>query len=259
MILVRNHLQPLNGNKKQIIAYLALLLVILTCTHCGTTRKVVKDDPVRVQDEHIPIDVDTSKSVKIPSDIVEVDTPVTTTIPAHPRTRKPKLDVYLPFDMNQMRQYAHELGGRDLALLEYYVGFKLALDQLHADHWDMDVHIKSLEEIERLPIDQLTKLADRPTLIFGGERGQEVQRLAAYAQANKLYYMSGWPTSGRNIGQNEFYIQLNPGFQAHVNRILKDCFNNYSPDKVILAGKTSHRGRFDEINRLYQAHVQSNR
>ena len=88
--------------------------------------------------------------------------------------------------------------------------------------------------------------------IFGGRGKGDVSKIAEFAKTNDLLYVSGWQANSKFLGENRNYVQLNPGFQAHVLKILEDALRLYSPDQIKLFGSRKEESRIGEINRLYR-------
>jgi|GEM_PF-6801876 len=248
MILVPNRRLRLNGNS------LLLLLALLLFSQCNPTKGVTKRNP----DTNNPR-VDTSPDVdtvtwKDPLDpeVLEIEPDLDLEVIQIGDLDPNRLGIVLPLNASSISFYNNQISSRDDAMIQYYAGVKLALRKLESQGREMEVIIKDSEDSAD-NIDEIAAEFGRRgvSYIFGGKGRKAVESLANYAKENGMIYTSGWQVNSSFIGENENYVQFNPGFQAHALTILRHALQEFKPEQIILFGSEREASRIDEINRLY--------
>jgi hypothetical protein len=121
--------------------------------------------------------------------------------------------------------------------VQFYSGAKLALDRLDNENTRLKISVYDTKADERA----LTEAIQRDTgfiqsshLLMGTVKAECVARVAAYAKAEQIPFVSPFSASTRVTTDNPFYIQVNPSIATHLRAILQHVRDNYNSDQVVL-------------------------
>ncbi|MEM1328242.1 MAG: ABC transporter substrate-binding protein [Bacteroidota bacterium] len=121
--------------------------------------------------------------------------------------------------------------------VQFYSGAKLALDRLDNENMRLKVSVYDTKADERA----LTETIQRDTgfiqsshLLMGTVKAECVARMAAFAKAEHIPFVSPFSASTRVTNDNPFYIQINPSIATHLRAILQHARDNYNGDQIVL-------------------------
>ncbi len=248
MISVRSHQPRLSGSS------LFLLLCLLIFSQCRTTKTATKhpDQTNRPNSDSRPVPIDTitwkptsEKPIEVEvDDIIEDNTTV--------EINSKMLGVILPLNISSITTINNQISSRHEAIIQYYIGMKLGLESLKQHDSELHVVFEDSQEDQKRVEQLLGEFQTRGIgYVFGGKGRKTVETIANFAKENNMFYASGWQVNSEFVGENERYIQFNPGFQAHIITILMHALYEYNPEQIILFGSKKEQRRIDEINRLY--------
>lgn len=247
MTSVPNHHRLLNGSK-HLLLVIGMAILLFQCKSKKIVSHPSPKDPIEEQetlDPHLPEDTSLVINPSIPDtnhSTIEIPT----------RDNQNKVAVFMPLDIERMLRSGDGISGKDLAILQYYAGFMLAMDKLRERNMKLEISIMPDAEIDDYLMKCRQLKRDRPIVLMGGTERTSVEKIAQYARDMKTFYLSNWTLRAEYIGANDYYVQLNPGFRAHVLNILQHALQEYEADQIHLIGTSTHAGRMKEINRLYQ-------
>ena len=250
MTLVRSPLPRLSGNSYW------LLVFLLAFVQCKTLQTATKDPTSTEPNSDNKTKIDTLIiSEPDESNVIIVDPKIEEEIEKDDLINysSNSLGIILPLNTESISFYGNQISSRHEALVHYYLGIKLALRELNAENERLNVLIDDSKNNEGELVRILSKYKDQGVkYIFGGRGKAHVSKIAAYAEEHDMIYVSGWQANSKFLGENRNYVQLNPGFQAHVLTILNHALAEFRPDQIKIFGSRKESNRINEINRLYQ-------
>ena len=257
MISVRNHRRRLNGNR--IGGFLILCLVLFS--QCRTQSVLVNPDTEK--------DIEDQETEVIAVDTIEWEKEVVEEKETFPDDGIIKIDddskevrkniiqhtdiaLLLPMELAGMSFGSERIDRRDELMLHYVMGVRLAMEKLKREE-DLDLNIY-IEDAYKDNLDyKLREIKSKDvSFIFGGRGRKDVEKIAEFAREEEIYYCSIWQTNSSFVQSNDYYIQMNPGLQAHLLTILQDVLPEYGREQIVLFGSEKERSRIEELNRMYK-------
>ncbi len=250
MISVQNLRPRLNGNS------IWLLLVAVCFLQCKTLQQTTQTTTDPQVDHPRQPTVDTIKwSDPVDDEVIIVDADIDDNVDIDVSTEvsQNKLAIILPLETESMNFESGQISARHEALVHYYVGVKLGLDKIEDLRVPLEVVIKDSHQDKNYLNQILDELKNNGVnYIFGGKGKSQVGTIAEFAKEQEITYVNGWQLNSGFIGENRHYVQLNPGFHAHILTILKHALQEFNSDQLILFGSRKEESRIGEINRLYK-------
>lgn len=262
MILVRSLLQRLNGNKQLIWLFCTLLF------SCGTARKKVhvQKPPHQEQEQkeipikNLPDKIDTIYWKEV---VVKVETKPEVIIkkeedPIEDKTKGTKtmrpihILALIPFKVSEQDSIVNKINATNLRFVQFYAGMKLALNEFQnktAVPVFLDVYDSGeIEHTERLLQERVN---NTPDLIIGPYKTEALKFAANWAKQNKTMLVSPWISSSTITDQNQYYLQLKPGLNAHFQKINEHVRNHFTTDHIYLVSKSKTESRAKYFNEGY--------
>lgn len=258
MILVRSLLQRLNGNKQ---------LIWLCCTllfSCGTARKkpsvprppnqeqVQKEIPVKT----IPNKIDT---IYWKEEVVKQETkPEILKVDSLPKEDKTKVSkamkpihvlALIPFKVSEQDTVVNKINTTNLRFVQFYAGMKMALNEFQ-NKSEVPVFLDVFDsgEIEHTEKILQERVSNTPDLIIGPYKAEALKFAANWAKQNKTMLVSPWISSSTITDQNQYYLQLKPGLNAHFQKINEHARKHFNPENIFLVSKSKVDSRAKYFN-----------
>lgn len=175
-----------------------------------------------------------------------------------PRVIKLK-DIYhvaivMPFLTNRFRGTEEsEIDAQSLKSLEFYEGIRIALDSLAKEGVSLHVHVYDSrtgeERIQELLQKEELQTAD---LIIGPVADDQLRLVANFAQQRQIPLVSPFNPKDNVVDTNRFFIQINPSYQVHCDRIIKfiDLHKAKNPNLLIM-GMAQDSSRIAQLQYAY--------
>jgi hypothetical protein len=207
MTLVPNHRLPLNGNKFLILIF---LLFLASCSK--RTAPVVSGPPTKAE----PVKEETGRTEK--KEVV-----------SH------SVALLLPFHLDKINPDAADLkdiSKADLAI-DFYQGFKLALDSLSAEGYNFKVQVFDSEENE-LHVVNLARARSvlNNDLIIGPIFPESIKIFSEFADLKNKVQVSPLAATDPTQFKNSNLVSLTNNIDQHAWKIADFINRNYSPASV---------------------------
>ena len=285
MILVRNLLLQLSGNKIWVLSFCCCLLMM----SCDSLKKVPTDVKPETETSEDLGEIQGGKvynpetgRYENPSDLGSpVDTiewtetpleenPPITTDGKLPDGSSPKpgidpgqnLDVYdvavcLPFLGNRFKEYENEINSKSLLAINFYSGVKMAFDDLSSRGIRLNVDVLDTEasETKMNSILQSSELFEAE-IIIGPVTTKNLKKTAEFAKKNKKVVISPLNANTKITSGNPYFVQTSPSLVSHCQAITKHALDNHSASELVLLvrDKGAEKNRlkyFQEAQKLY--------
>ena len=210
MILVLNHLLRLSGNR-----YLCLLCGLIFLSACS--KKVFPPKPVEKQ------------------------TPIEITVPKVEQPVKKNIDhsivLLLPFQLNTINLKTSkkaDLNKADLAI-DFYQGFKLALDSLSigGHHYDLKVFDTQNTETQIVNL-ALSSSIKNQDLIVGPIFPEGIRTFSEFSDLGKILQVSPLAASMPSGFNDPNLVSINNSIDQHALKIAEFVIKQYKPEDVQL-------------------------
>ena len=275
MILVRNLLPQLSGNKTRVIGLCCCLFLM----SCDSLKKVPTDTEQKTE---IPEDLGEIQGGKVynpetgkyenPADraskvdtVSWTDTPLEEVPPITSDGKLPDgmntkpgvdpgqtLDMYdvavcLPFLGNRFKEYENKINDKSMLAINFYSGAKMAFDDLSSRGVRLNVNIMDTEasESKMTSLLQTSELFEAE-IIIGPVTTANLKKTAEFAKENKKVLISPLNPNSRITSGNPYFVQTNPSLQSHCQAITKHALDNHSASEIVLVV----RDKGAERNRL---------
>jgi hypothetical protein len=261
MILVQNHLLPLNGNK--VITFFA---IILLCSSCGTTSKTVKSgdknkpvvkSDVKTSRPLLPDKVDTLEWKEIKTEKEIREDPVVRNHKDDLKNTEEKLGkiselnmlALLPFRFSEVDTSQRNIPMANLRFVQYYAGMKLAIDHFKKEN-KIPVQISIIDSGDESQFGDIVSMNEKsyPDVIIGPYRIESVKKAALWAKENKKIVISPWISSPSIADQNPYYFQAKAGLITHFYKINEHARANFPIENIILISKSKEESRLKIFN-----------
>ncbi|MBP7184727.1 MAG: amino acid ABC transporter substrate-binding protein [Saprospiraceae bacterium] len=141
----------------------------------------------------------------------------------------------LPFQENEYQLNSNTIPETSTWALDYYLGAKLALDQLNTEGINLVIDVYDTEGSET----KTKFILDKPelkkcNLIIGEYRKQNEAMIAEFGKNNKIFVLSPHATQAEITSNNPYYLQAQPSLKSHMQAILDDAIKHGATKENIL-------------------------
>lgn len=285
MILVRNLLLQLNGNKFHSLLVLLILFNILSA--CSTPKSVVKTIPKNDKvesnkDESVVYNPETKKYEKVkPKDkdeklpekknapdsskiIIKKDAPIVK-LPKEDKVSVPvnlrksiKKQVYnvvylLPFMTNEGGS-SFENKNNSAWAIDFYSGSKLAMAELTSNDITVNAHVIDTDITD----EEIVKILKRPELqnadlIIGPYKSSQARLVSDFVKDKNITVVSPYTASSKATNENANYIQVTPSITEHYSVLCKHLHDHYTTGQIYILTRNSEndRNRSNQIKQYF--------
>jgi len=286
MILVRNLLPQLSGNKLGVAGLCCCLLLM----SCGSLKKASTDNPQKTE---TPEDLGEIQGGKVynpatgkyenPMDrgsqmdtINWTDTPLEENPPITSdgklpdgSTSKPgmdsgqRMDIYdvavcLPFLGNRFREYENKIDDKSMLAINFYSGVKMAFDDLSSRGVRLNVNVMDTEasDAKMGSILQSSELFEAE-IIIGPVTTGNLKKTADFAKKNKKVLISPLNPNNKITRENPYFVQTSPSLESHCEAITRHALDNHAATELVLVvrDKAAERNRlkyFQDAQKMYK-------
>lgn len=267
MISVPSHRQPLSGSKL-LLLLIATGVLLHSCTPAKAVKppQVVKAGEKPVNTATPPTKPEVTQPEKqapskpavaeksIPSTDIKVRVPVDTVqwTDVSPSKKpivvrqKPRVvfndgldrrDIYhitmlIPFDSDGSGKPA------DSRFVHFYAGALLALENLDAEGYKLDVNVIDTEEGAFNVSQNINNiLGDSTDLVIGPFDRDALKLLAEECKNRRIPLVSPWQTSTKITVENPYYVQMKPNLKDHFLKMAQSTADSYQKGDVVIVGK----------------------
>lgn len=208
MILVPNHRQLSSGNK--LVIGIVFALLIAACSPKTTTVKT----PEKVG----PVKAPPSSTEKIPKEI-----------------RKSSIALILPFYLNTINPKtasSKDISKTNLAL-DFYQGFKLALDSLSSEGYNFNLKVFDSQDQETRVVNLArAKSVLANDLIIGPVFPKNIKAFGEFAELKQKLQVSPLAASLPTTFNNEHLVTVNNTIDQHAWKVADFIVANYKPEEI---------------------------
>lgn len=151
-----------------------------------------------------------------------------------------RIDVLLPLYLDELvvdgsPVSPERIPDKAAPALNFYEGIKLAADSLSRLGYKLDVYIHDVTAEGITPESLVVnKTLEHTDLILGLLQSAQLPKIAAYAQAKQVNFVSAFTPSDAEISNNPFFIMLQPTLQTHCKTLAQTVFSKYPKGKILL-------------------------
>ncbi|MEM9846846.1 MAG: ABC transporter substrate-binding protein, partial [Bacteroidota bacterium] len=150
------------------------------------------------------------------------------------------VSMMLPFLTDRFDGSESNLDLQSRWAVQFYTGAKIAIEQLDQERTNLKVSVYDTKADERI----LNEVLQRDTgfiasshLVMGTVKGECVARMAQYAKAQQVPFVSPFSANTKITKENPYYIQINPSIATHLKAITRHARSNYNSDQIVVVAK----------------------
>lgn len=253
MISVQNLLRRSSGN-----SLLCLALVVCLCFGCSALQSSQQkqgsgDRPREAQHPQV-YNPTTGKYEPVENPRRQVDTirfteekastPPVGETPGRKSVKKDQYDVafLMPFDAAKNTTVTSSADARVRRFVHYYAGVKMALDDLRKEGISINATVYDTKENATVSKSMLQKI-DRTDAVVGPYEVEGLREAAAFASRKRIPVFSPWTPSIVPDDNSPYFVQLNPGMEAHADAIMQHVSEKFPGARVYLVARDDARER----------------
>ncbi|MBT8218598.1 MAG: ABC transporter substrate-binding protein, partial [Bacteroidia bacterium] len=165
------------------------------------------------------------------------------------------VSVLLPFVSGSPPSPGLQINRKSLIAINFYAGLKMALDELEEEGMTIDLHVFDTEA-RASKVQSILRNDEvmQSNLIIGPYRNSSVSAAASFSKEYAIPTVSPFIPHETITSENPYFIQLNPGFDAHLKTILEHIKGQYDDDQVTLVALDNpvELSRLAKMQRIHQ-------
>ena len=136
--------------------------------------------------------------------------------------------------------FKNKVPDKALPGISFYEGVSIAADSLKKAGFDIDIFVHDITSTaESLDSLFFKNTLDSADLIIGAIQTADIPRVADFAKAHKINFVSALSPSDAGVKNNKYFTLLQPSLRSHCQRISGDITNKFPGMKVSLIYRTS--------------------
>ena len=258
---------PLNGNKMNQSIFIAFLILIVSA--CGIFKDAGPAAPSKEpENQEEPKEEETR-----PDEIEEVEEPPTLPIdtmkvvedsvilveePRYEKKEQYALRLYLPLlpiqDKEEEETDAKSpgLNSWNEQFMEYLAGFRLGLENAEDSLGDFaySLSVESSKDMDKGMATKDSLELPRTDLVIGGVSKESLDLFSNWAARTGSIFVSPWVPFSPLL-QNERYIQLTPGLEAHCQKVASFLIDQYRLEQIFILVSEENKDRVQCFNEYF--------